>query len=244
MKLSRPIVFFDLETTGIDINSSRIVQIACIKINLDGTTEEKNMLINPIVPIPKDSTDVHGITDEMVKDAPFFSQIAKALYSFFKDCDIAGYNSDNYDVPLLCEEFNRVSIIFLDWDYNLVDILKYERLLKPNKLADVYKRYTGKNLEGSHNAMNDIKATVEILFAQTEGKNEITPAEIDEFCQRNKKRFDVAGKAYINEQGEVCWNFGKNLNKPVLEDKNYLDWVLKSEFPSETLLKLNNLLKK
>ena len=243
MKLNRPIVFFDLETTSVEISTARVVQIACIKINMDGSTEEKKMFINPSIPIPAEAIEVHGITNDMVKDAPFFSQIAKGLYSFFKDCDIAGYNSDAYDVPLLCEEFGRLSITFLDWDYNLVDVLKYERLLKPNKLADVYKRYTGKELEGSHDAMNDVKATFEILFHQIGDNEEITPEEIDEFCQGNRKRFDVAGKTYLNEEGIVFWSFGKNMNKPVLDDKGYLEWVLKNDFPSETKFKLRQLLK-
>lgn len=243
MKLTKPIVFFDLETTGLDILTSRIVQIACIKINLDGTTEEKKMLINPSILIPKEATDVHGISDEMVKDAPYFSQIAKSLYSFFRGCDIGGYNSDIYDLPLLCEEFYRFSILFLDWEYNLIDVLKFERALKPNKLSDVYKRYTGKDLEGSHDAMNDTRATIEILFNQIDNKKEITPEEIDNFCQGDKKRFDIAGKTYINKQGVVCWSFGKNIFKPVLENKTYLEWVLKNEFPSETKYKLRQLLK-
>jgi DNA polymerase-3 subunit epsilon len=242
MKLNRPIVFFDLETTGVDIATARIIQIACIKINMDGSTEEKKMLINPTIPIPAEATEVHGITDEMVKEAPLFSQIAKSLYNFFKDCDIAGYNSDSYDVPLICEEFGRLSILFLDWDYNMVDVLKYERLLRPNKLGDVYKRYTGKELEGSHDAMNDTRATIEILFYQLEGKEETSPAEIDEYCQGKKKRFDVAGKTYKNEDGVVFWSFGKNMNKPVLEDKGYLEWVLKNDFPSETKHKLRQIL--
>jgi DNA polymerase-3 subunit epsilon len=243
MKLTKPIVFFDLETTGLDISTTRIVQIACIKINLDGTTEEKKMLINPSISIPKEATEVHGISDEMVKDAPYFSQISKSLYSFFRGCDIGGYNSDVYDLPLLCEEFNRLSILFLDWEYNLVDVLKFERALNPNKLSDVYKRYTGKDMEGSHDAMNDTKATIEILFRQIDGKEEITPEEIDNFCQGDKKRFDIAGKTYIDKQGIVCWSFGKNILKPVLEDRAYLEWVLKNEFPSETKYKLRQLLK-
>jgi DNA polymerase-3 subunit epsilon len=242
MKLNRPIVFFDLETTGIDVINSRIVQIAYLKLNLDASTEENSILINPIIPIPEEATNVHGITNDMVKDAPFFSEIAKSLYDVFKDCDIAGYNSNSYDLPLLCEEFARLSILFLNWDYNLIDVLKYERILKPNKLSDVYKRYTGKELEGAHDALVDVKATFEILFNQVYGKDTITAEEIDILCQGNKKRYDIAGKTYINEQGIVCWSFGKLMNKPVLEDKGYLEWVLKNDFPSETKFKLKQIL--
>lgn len=241
MKINRPIVFFDLETTGVSTTKDRIVQIACVKIDLDGNKEEKKLLINPLIPIPKEATDVHGISDEMVKDAPLFKNISKALYFFFKDCDIAGYNSDNFDVPLLTEEFARVGINFLDWEYNLVDVLKHERLLHSNKLADVYKRYTGQDLDGAHDALNDVRATVEILFYQIEGKPEITPEEIDSICQGEKKRFDVAGKAYIDKDGIVRWSFGKNISQPVLQDLKYLDWVLNNDFPSESKIKLKNL---
>lgn len=241
MKINRPIVFFDLETTGISTTKDRIVQIACVKIDLDGNKEEKKLLINPLIPIPKEATDVHGISDEMVKDAPLFKNISKALYFFFKDCDIAGYNSDNFDVPLLTEEFARVGINFLDWEYNLVDVLKHERLLHSNKLADVYKRYTGKDLDGAHDALNDVRATVEILFHQIEGKPEITPEEIDALCQGENKRFDIAGKAYYDKEGIVRWSFGKNINQPVLQDYQYLNWVLNNDFPSESKNKLRTL---
>jgi DNA polymerase-3 subunit epsilon len=238
MKINRPICFFDIETTGVSTTKDRIVQIACIKIDLDGNKEEKKLLINPTIPIPKEATDVHGISDEMVKDAPLFKNISKALYFFFKDCDIAGYNSDNFDVPLLIEEFARVGIQFLNWEYNLVDVLKHERLLHSNKLGDVYKRYTGQDLDGAHDALNDVRATVEILFHQIEGKSEITPEEIDSLCQGENKRFDIAGKAYYDKEGIVRWTFGKNINQPVLQDLKYLEWVLNNDFPSESKNKL------
>lgn len=241
MKINRPIVFFDLETTGVSVTKDRIVQIACIKIDLDGNKEEKKLLINPTIPIPKEASDVHGISDEMVKDAPLFKNISKALYFFFKDCDVAGYNSDSFDIPLLTEEFARVGINFLDWEYNLVDVLKHERLLHSNKLADVYKRYTGNDLDGAHDALNDVRATVEILFHQIEGKTEITPAEIDSLCQGENKRFDVAGKAYVDKEGVVRWTFGKNINQPVLQDSKYLEWVMNNDFPSESKNKLRTL---
>lgn len=241
MKITRPIVFFDLETTGTSTTKDRIVQIACIKIDMEGNQEEKKMLINPTIPIPKQATDVHGITDEMVKDSPIFKNISKALYFFFKDCDIAGYNSDSFDIPLLTEEFARVGIQFLDWEHNLVDVLKYERVLRPNKLADVYKRYTGKDLEDAHDALNDVRATVEILFHQIENNPDITPEEIDTTCQGDKKRFDIGGKAYIGTDGIVRWSFGKNADKPVLEDNSYLEWAMKSDFPFELKNKLTKL---
>lgn len=243
MKITNPIIFFDLETTGINIQKDRIVQIACIKIDLDGNKEEKNILVKSLIPIPKEASDIHGITDETVKDAPYFSQIAKSLFNYFENCDIAGYNSDNYDLPLLIEEFERCNIEFPTWELNLVDVLKYERLLKPNTLTEVYKRYTGKDLEGSHDALNDVRATFEILMYQLENKSEMTPQDIDVLCQGNRKRHDVGGKTYINEDGDVCWSFGKNMNKPVVNDMGYFEWVLKNEFPTELKTKLKKLKK-
>lgn len=241
MKITKPIIFFDLETTGVDVSTARIVQIACIKIDLDGNKEEKCMLINPTVPIPKGASDVHGITDEMVKDAPHFSWVAKSLFDYFEGCDIGGYNSDNYDTPLLIEEFQRCNIEFPTWELNSVDVLKYERLLNPNNLGAVYKRYTGKELEGSHDALNDVRATFEVLLHQIKSNKEKTPQEIDLECQGDKKRHDFSNKTYINKNGVVCWSFGKNIGKPVLEDMGYLEWVLNNNFPNELKTKLKNL---
>ena len=241
MKITKPIIFFDLETTGVEVSSARIVQIACIKIDLDGNREEKNIVIKPLIPIPKEASDVHGITDEMVKDSPLFSQIAKSLAEYFYGCDIGGYNSDNYDIPLLIQEFERCNIEFPTWELNLVDVLKYERLLNPNNLGAVYERYTGNKLEGSHDALNDVRATVEILLHQLKLNPEKTPAEIDLDCQAGKKRYDFGGKTYINENGIVCWSFGKNMHKSVVNDMGYFEWVLKNEFPSELKTKLKKL---
>jgi DNA polymerase-3 subunit epsilon len=241
MKITKPIIFFDLETTGIAIQVDRIVQIACIKIDLDGNKEEKNILVKPLIPIPKEASDIHGITDETVKDAPYFSQIAKSLFNYFENCDIAGYNSDSFDVPMLIEEFGRCDIEFPTWELNLVDVLKYERLLNPNTLEAVYERYTGVKLLGSHDALNDVRATLEVLMHQLENKPDATPEDIDIYCQGNRKRHDVGGKTYINENGDVCWAFGKNMHKPVVNDMGYFEWVLKNEFPTELKTKLKKL---
>lgn len=243
MKIIKPIIFFDLETTGTSIDTDRVIQIACIKIDSDGTKTEKQILINPTIPIPKDASDVHGITDEIVKDAPKFVNIAKAMYSFFEGCDIAGFNSDNFDVPLLMMEFERVGLTFPDWDCVFVDVLKYERLLHSNKLTEVYKRYTGEELDGAHDAMNDVRATLAVLVHQVEGNSEITPSDIDLLCQGDRKRFDVSGKCYYDKEGNVRWSFGKNINKLVKDDLGYVNWVLGNSFPSETKAKLRELIK-
>ena len=250
MNIIRPIVFFDLETTGVSPEKDRIVEIACLKISpveengiMTTKIEEKKAVLNPTIPIPKEASDVHGFTDEKVKDCPRFIELSKSLYSFFKDCDFGGFNSDSYDIPLLSQEFARCNIVFPDWDCAYVDVLKFERALNPNKLADVYKRYTGQDLEGAHGAENDIRATVDVLLHQLKkiGKEGMTPSEIDLFCQGDKKRFDLSGKCYVDNENVVRWAFGKNQDKPVLEDKGYLEWVLKSDFSIELKNKLRKL---
>lgn len=242
MILKRPIIFFDLETIGIDIATARIVEIACIKIDLDGSKTEKCTLINPTIPIPKEASEVHGITDEKVANAPKFIELSKSLYNFFKDCDIAGFNSDSFDIPLLVQEFSRCNMIFGDWEMNTIDVLSVERMLRPNKLTDVYKRYTGKDLEDAHSALADVNATLEVLFHQYDGKEEVTPEEI-ESSYRTRKRYDLSNKLYVNADGKVCWAFGKLMNQPIETDISYVEWVLKqNSFTNETKRKINEYL--
>jgi DNA polymerase-3 subunit epsilon len=236
MKPNKKLVAFDLETTGLGEND-KIVQIGLIIIEPNGERTEKQRYINPQMPIPLEATAVHGITDEMVANEPTFAQLAKGLFSFFKDADILGHNSDNFDIPFLSKEFAKCGIEFPPADANLIDTLKFERLLNPNDLASLYLRRTGQTLEGAHDAMNDIRATVAIFEAQnTDGK---TAEEIDLLCQGEKKRFDVAGKFYIDANGDVCWNFGQHFGKPISTDKSYLNWFLtKGNPPLQTKLKL------
>lgn len=245
MKLDKPIVFFDLETTGVNTSKDRIVQIALIKIYPNGEQEQKSTLINPTIPIPAGATEVHGITDEMVKDAPTFSQIAKSLLEQIGGCDLGGYNSDSFDVPLLIEEFSRASIEYpREGDnINFVDALRFERLLNSHKLTDTYKRYTGKDLEGAHDALNDVVATAEVVLSQIEKYGqELTPKEIDELCQGDKKRHDYAGKLY-EVDGEVYWNFGKHQDQKVADTIQYASWVLSADFPKDTKNRITKIIK-
>lgn len=252
LKLSKPIVFFDLETTGTSVTEDRIVQIATLKVFPDGTIVIKEKLINPGRPIPKEASEVHGITDEDVKERPSFKNISKGLHEELEGCYLGGYNSDQFDIPLLSAEFERCEIIFPSVGTTPLDVLKIERIVNSHKLGETFKRYTGEDLDGAHDAKADITATrrvflmqiprlFEIMKSQIEGLEELTPEAIDSFCQGDRQRFDFAGKAYIKE-GVVYWSFGKCLNKPVLDDRNYLNWVLGSDFPSETKNKLKALL--
>lgn len=236
MNIKRPIIIFDLETTGVEINKDRIVQIGAIKMNVDGSLEEKSVLINPTIPIPKEATEIHKITDEDIKDAPTFKQIAKNFCKWLTGCDIGGYNSDNFDVPLLIEEFARAGVQYPVGDINFIDVIKIERLVNSHKLEDTYKRYTGNELKDAHDALEDSKATLIVLQKQIELYNEIIPNKIDEldqFCQGDKKRVDYAGKLY-EKDGEIYWNFGKHKDQLVKETLEYASWVIGVDFPSNT----------
>ena len=247
MKLEKSIIYFDIESTGVETESARIVELACIKYNPDGTQEEKTIKVNPTIPIPLEASDVHGITDDMVKDLPTFKQYAQAIRNWFDGCDLAGFNSDNYDVPLLSAEFERSGLEGINWNPNLLDIIKIYRLLYPNTLSEVYKRLTGKELEGAHGAVVDILGTKEIADILIPQLNEITEeqlvtiAEIDSFMQGDKKRFDLAGKMYTDIDGVVKWNFSKNKDKAVLADAGFVNWFNQQGFPQESKNKIKEL---
>jgi len=247
MKLERPIIYFDAETTGVETENDRIVELACIKYNVDGTQEEKTIIVNPGVTIPIEASEVHGITDEDVKDKPFFKQYAQSIRNWFEGCDLAGFNSDNFDIPLLSAEFERAGLEGINWNPNLLDIMKLYRLLYPNTLSDVYKRLTGKELEGAHGALIDIVGTKEIadiLIPQLKGSTEDkleTISDIDNFIQGDKKRFDLSGKMYIDSEGVVRWNFSKNKDKAVLNDSGFINWFMGQGFPQESKNKIKEL---
>lgn len=238
MKLKKPIIFFDLETTGVDVSIDRIVEIACIKYFPDSEDVEiLHEIINPEMPIPKEASEVHGYTNEMVKGKPNFKQISESLYNFFYGCDIGGYNTDDYDIPLLVNEFARNGMSFGDWEINTVDVFKIEKKIHSNKLSEVYKRYTGKELENAHSALADIYATIEILNHQL--KDDSLTAEQIESFYRHKRKYDLSGKLYLNKENKVCWTFGKNMDKPIENDLDYIKWVIKSDsFSVETKTKI------
>lgn len=248
MKLEKPLIYYDIESTGVEIDTARIVELACIKYNVDGTQEEKTILVNPGVPIPKEASDVHGITDEDVKDKPFFKQYASAIRSWFDGCDLAGFNSDNYDVPLLSAEFERAGLEGINWNPTLFDVLKLYRELFPNTLSEVYKRLTGKELEGAHSALIDIQATKEIgdiIFPLLVEKSDITietPKDVDEYLQGERRRVDLSGKLWKDSEGVVRYNFGKDKDKSVFDNKGFGQWMLNQSFPKETKDKLKQIL--
>ena len=242
MKLNKPIVWFDLETSGVSTEEDRIVEIACLKINPDGTRETKVTLINPEILIPLEASNVHGITNETVKDAPKFKQIAISLREWFKDCDLGSYNGNNFDIPLLSAELVRAGLEPIDWNPNLLDALSLYRNLFPNTLSDVYKRLTGKELEGAHSALSDVEATFEIAEILTRDLEQQTIEEIDLMLQADKIRVDLAGKLYKDNEGVVRYAFGKDVNKSVKDEPGFAKWMLNNSFPQETKNKLKQIL--
>ncbi|MEY3052101.1 MAG: putative polymerase epsilon chain [Bacteroidota bacterium] len=245
MKLERPLVFFDLETTGIQPREDRIVQIGAIKVWPDGRQEEKNVLLDPGIPIPPAASAVHGITDEQVRGKPFFRQIANSLADWLSGCDLAGYNCDQFDVPMLMEEFGRAGVVFeLDPTRPPIDVLKVERNVNSHRLEATYRRYTGKHLSDAHDALADTRATMSILAKQLERHPDLpdTVSGLSELCRGSEgSRVDLAGKLY-ERNGQVYWSFGKHRGQLVVETASYAKWVLESDFPHETKQHIRRLL--
>jgi DNA polymerase-3 subunit epsilon len=246
LQLTRPIAFIDLETTGINISIDRIVEIAIVKIMPDGTKQNKRKLINPLMPIPKSSSDIHGITDEMVKDAPSFKQAANEIKQFMDNCDLAGYNSNRFDIPMLIEEFLRVGIDFSTDGRKLVDVQKVFHLMEQRTLSAAYKFYCQKTLEGAHSAEVDATATWEVLEAQVSRYPNIgnTVESIVKFTGED----DIVdfARRFIKEKGVEVFNFGKHKGKPVVqvlrEEPQYYDWMMKGDFAMNTKQKLTEIL--
>jgi len=246
IKLTKPLAFFDLETTGLNIAEGRIVSIAIHKLNIDGTIEKKYRLINPTIPIPKEASDVHGIVDENVKDEPTFSQLSKGLHGFIKDCDLGGYNAINYDIPLLSEEFARCQIMFPSLQVKMVDAGRIFHLKEPRTLEAAYKKYCGGDMEDAHDAEADTQATYEVFLAQLEQYDDIgkTTEEIHQFCKDGDNRADLANKIIIDENGDYIFNFSKAKGKRVIDDVEMANWILDKDFTYNTKMVVKYALEK
>ena len=246
LQLSKPIAFIDLETTGISITNDRIIEIAIVKIAADGTRLVKRKLINPGMPIPAGSTAVHGITDEMVKDAPSFKQVANECKQFMDHCDIGGYNSNRFDIPMLIEEFLRAGIEFSTEGRKFVDVQKIFHKMEERTLSAAYKFYCQKILEGAHSAEADAQATYEILEAQVTRYPQmgVTVDSIVQFTGEDEM-VDFA-RRFIKENGIEIFNFGKHKGKTVekvlKEEPQYYDWMMKGDFAMNTKQKLTEIL--
>jgi len=239
LQLTNPLVFFDLETTGTNIVSDRIVEISYLKVTPNGEEESKTRLINPEVPIPPQATAIHGISDENVKDAPTFKMIAKSLSAQIEGCDLAGYNSNRFDIPLLAEEFLRAEVDIDLMRRKFVDIQTIFHKKEPRNLSAAYKFYCDKEMENAHTAAADTKATYEVLQAQLDRysdlKNDI--AFLSEYSSFNN-HVDFAGRIIYNEQKQEVINFGKHKGRLVedvlREDPGYYGWIMQGDFTLHT----------
>ena len=239
LKLSKPICFFDLETTGIDITKDRIVEISILKVYPNGNKESKTWLVNPTIPIPKAASDVHGITDERVAGEPTFKELAKQIHNMIKDSDLAGYNSDRFDIPLLAEEMLRAEVDFDLGNRVSVDVQTIFHKMEQRTLSAAYKFYCGKNLIDAHTASADTNATYEILKAQLDRYDSLENniKKLSEFTYR-KQIADFAGFIGYNDKGEEIFTFGKYKGKRVEdifdEEPGYFGWLLGADFPLYT----------
>lgn len=239
LNLKRPLVFFDLETTGTNVTRDRIVEISYIKVYPDGNEESDTKLVNPGMPIPAESTAVHHITDDMVADKPAFGDIAKALREVFTGSDIAGFNSNKFDVPMLIEEFSRAGMRFDVFNRKFVDVQNIFHKMEPRTLIAAYKFYCGKDLTDAHSSIADTRATYEVLKRQLE-KYEDLPNDVDMLndISRVKGSVDLSARIVRNDNGIEVFNFGKHKGKPVKDvlrvEPSFYHWVMQGDFPKDT----------
>jgi DNA polymerase-3 subunit epsilon len=239
LKLHKPLAFFDLETTGVTVGADRILEISILKLLPDGTKQTFTRRINPEIPIPEAASKVHGIYNADVANEPTFRQLAPEIVSFIGNADLAGYNSNKFDVPMLVDEFLRVEIQFDMKGRKLVDVQNIFHKMEQRTLSAAYKFYCNKEIVNAHSAEADILATYEVLMAQLE-KYETLAKDVEglhQFSSLNQN-VDLAGRIVYNEKKEEVFNFGKHKGKTVKEvfekEPSYYDWMLKGDFPLET----------
>ena len=239
LNLRRPIAFIDLETTGINVSTDRIVEISVLKINPNGKEEWMTTRINPGMPIPPKSTAIHGITDKDVADAPTFKEIAKNLAGFLEGTDLAGFNAIKFDIPVLAEEFLRINIDFNFLKRKYVDVQVIFHRKEQRTLAAAYQFYCKKDLENAHSSKADTQATFEVLKAQLDRYNDLENdvEKLAEFSSFNNIA-DFAGRIIFDENGTEIFNFGKHKGKPVetvfREEPSYYSWMMNGDFPLYT----------
>ena len=242
LQLVKPLAIIDFETTGINLSTDRIIEIAIVKIFPDGKKLIKRKLINPEIRIPPTSTEIHGITDEMVKDAPTFRQAANEIRQFIDNADLAGYNSNRFDIPILAEEFLRVALDFDFKNRKLLDVQKIFHTMEQRTLAAAYKFYCNETLIDAHSAEADAQATWNVLQSQVERYPQLgLTVESILKCIGEENTVDFA-RRMVMEKGVEVFNFGKHKGRSVTEvlkaEPQYYDWMMKGDFPLHTKLKL------
>lgn len=239
LKLTNPIIFFDLETTGVDVVKDRIVEISLVKVSPDGTEEIKTRRINPGMPIPEGATAIHGISDEDVKDSPSFKSVAKSLANYIEGSDLAGYNSNKFDIPMLMEEFLRAGVDIDLKKRKCVDVQNIFHKMEQRTLSAAYKFYCDEDLSNAHSAEADTLATYEILKRQLERYPDMENSVdyLSKFSERIPTA-DYAGRIAYDEAGVEIINFGKHKGKRVTDvlrkEPSYYDWMMKGDFPEYT----------
>jgi DNA polymerase-3 subunit epsilon len=246
LQLKKPLAFIDIEATGTNVSTDRIVEIAIVKVLPDGNRTVKRKLFNPQVPIPQVTTDLHGITDEMVKDAPTFKQAAHEIRQFLDGCDLSCYNAYRLDIPMLVEEFIRAEVDFEMKGRKLVDVQKIFHQMEQRTLSAAYKFYCNKTLEGAHGAEVDASATAEILEAQLERYPQLGNS-LDSILKSigEDAIIDFARRFIFDDKGVETFNFGKHKGRSVADvlkaEPQYYDWMMKGEFPRNTKQKLTEM---
>ncbi len=240
LQLKRPIVFFDLETTGINVTQDRIVEISMVKV-LPGDKDpiKDTRRVNPGIKIPAEATEVHGITNEDVANCRTFKEMAKEIAQFFTGCDIAGFNSNKFDLPMLSEEFSRAGVSFDFTKHRFIDVQTIFHKKEQRTLVAAYRFYCNKNLENAHSAMADTMATFEVLEAQLERYSDL-PTDVEQLSiySSQNRNVDLMGRLVYNDEGKEVINFGKykgQLAEEVLRrDPGYFSWILGGDFPQNT----------
>jgi DNA polymerase-3 subunit epsilon len=247
LSLIRPIAFLDLETTGVNLSTDRIVEIAVVKIMPDHTQQVKRKLLNPEMQIPAASSDIHGITNEMVKDAPTFKQAGNEIKQFLQDCDLGGYNSNRFDIPILMEEFLRAGMDVDLSNRRMIDVQHIFYSMEPRTLTAAYKFYCQKELVNAHSAEADINATIEVFMSQLERYNQLGN-NVDSILSviGEEKIVDYARRFSFDDKGVEVFNFGKYKGKSVSEvlksEPHYYDWMMRGDFPLHTKQKLTEIM--
>jgi len=245
IKLTKPLAIVDLETTGVNLGSDRIIEIAIIRLSPDGKRTVKQKLLNPEMPIPKSSSEIHGITDEKVKDAPTFKQVANELKQFMDNCDLGGYNSNRFDIPLLVEEFLRIGMDFDMKGRRLIDVQRVFHMMEQRTLSAAYRFYCNKVLDGAHGAEVDAAATLEVLEAQLEKYPQLGNDVESILKFTGEDEIVDFARRFIMENGIEIFNFGKHKGRSVTDvlrsEPQYYDWMMKGDFALHTKQKLTEI---
>ncbi|MCI6643688.1 MAG: 3'-5' exonuclease [Alloprevotella sp.] len=239
LNLSRPLVFFDIEATGLNTATDRIVELCMVKVFPDGKDEVRTLRFNPTIPISPEASAVNGITDEDVANCPRFADMASDLDNYFANCDLAGYNSNSFDIPMLVEEFIRAGVNFDLTTRRFIDVQTVFHKMEPRTLTAAYKYYCQKELVDAHSAEADTVATYEVLKAQLDRYDEVQN-DVDwlaDFTRRNNN-VDLAGRIVLNDENVEVINFGKYRGRPVRDvlryDQGYYNWIMQGDFPQNT----------